>query len=54
MPGDTGHDPSRQHGQSGGVHIGQIVQIIVDRLALAGIDVAQQGCHAAFGFTGKQ
>jgi hypothetical protein len=48
VPGDPGHDLARQHGNGRGGHVGHVVEIAVDRLRLARIDVLEELSQAAF------
>jgi hypothetical protein len=51
---DAGDDLSRQHRIDRGRHLGEIVEIFVDRLGGSRGDVTEHLGHAAFGFAGKQ
>ena len=42
VPGDFGHHRARQHRDRRGGHVRHVVQVIVDRLGLARIDVLQE------------
>ena len=42
VPGDFGHDGARQHWNRRRSHVRHVVQVIVDRLRLAQIDVLQE------------
>ena len=48
MADDPPHDFLRQYGDLGRLHAGHIVEVIVERLRLAGVDVAEEIGHPAF------
>src|SRR5262249_1416209 len=50
---DAAGHPGRQDGINGAGHARHLVEIIVDRLEPAAVDVAQEAGHAAFPFAGE-
>ena len=54
MADDPSHHFFRQHGYRRRLHAGHIIEVIVDRLRLAGGDVAEEVGHPPFAFAGEQ
>ena len=54
MPGHPGHDLTGQDRIDRGRHLWHVAQIIVDRLGIAGSDIAHHFGHAAFGLAREQ